>query len=172
MGEVYEARDTRLERTVALKVSKERFGERFRNEALAVAALNHPHICALFDVGPDYLVMEFVPGKRLEGPLAVVDALRLAGQIADALEHAHAHGVIHRDLKPSNIFVTRAGVKVLDFGVAKRESPAVGQDGEHTATDAAVLLGHRGTWRRSRSRARAPTRGRTSSRSASSSTRC
>ena len=141
MGEVYEARDTRLERTVALKVSKERFGERFRNEALAVAALNHPHICALFDVGPDYLVMEFVQGKRLEGPLPLGDALRLAGQIAEALEHAHAHGIVHRDLKPSNIFVTKAGVKVLDFGVAKRQSSVGGKDGQHTATDEAVLLG-------------------------------
>lgn len=141
MGVVYEARDTRLERTVALKISKERFGERFRDEALAVAALNHPHICALFDVGPDYLVMEFVPGKRLQGPLPLSEVLRLAGQIADALEHAHTHGVIHRDLKPSNIFVTRAGVKVLDFGVAKRRSPAVGNDGEHTATDEAALVG-------------------------------
>jgi Tol biopolymer transport system component len=140
MGEVYEARDTRLERTVALKVSKERFGERFRNEALSVAALNHPHICALFDVGPDYLVMEYVQGKRLEGPLPLGDVLRLAGEIADALEHAHAHGVIHRDLKPSNIFATRSGIKVLDFGVAKRQS-SVGKGGEHTATDAAALVG-------------------------------
>jgi Tol biopolymer transport system component len=141
MGEVYEARDTRLERTVAVKVSKETFEDRFRNEALSIAALNHPHICALFDVGPDYLVMEFVPGKRLEGPLPVGEALRLAGQIADALEHAHTHGIVHRDLKPSNIFVTKAGVKVLDFGVAKRLSSAVGKGGEHTATDNVVLLG-------------------------------
>src|ERR1700741_989615 len=80
MGEVYEARDTRLERTVALKVCKERFGDRFRNEALAVAALNHPHICALFDVGPDYLVMEFVSGKRLEGPLPLDEAFCLGRQ--------------------------------------------------------------------------------------------
>src|SRR3954470_17658732 len=85
MGEVYEARDHRLERSVALKVAKERFGERFRSEALAVAALQHPHICSLFDVGPDYLVMEFVQGKRLEAPLPLGDALRLAGLIADAL---------------------------------------------------------------------------------------
>jgi serine/threonine protein kinase len=141
MGDVYKARDTRLERTVAIKVSKEAFEDRFRNEALAIAALNHPHICTLFDVGPDYLVMEYVQGKRLEGPLPLDDALRLAGQIAGALEHAHTHGVIHRDLKPSNIFVTKAGIKVLDFGVARRRSSAVAGDDDPTSTAEAVLVG-------------------------------
>ena len=121
MGDVYKARDTRLERAVAVKVSKEAFEERFRNEALSVASLNHPHICTLFDVGPDYLVMEYVEGKAPRGPLPVADVLRLAGQIADALEHAHRRGVVHRDLKPSNILLTKSGVKVLDFGLAKRQ---------------------------------------------------
>ena len=129
MGEVYKARDTRLDRTVAIKVSKESFA--FINEALAVASLNHPHVCTLFDVGPDYLVMEYVEGKPLRGPLAVGDALRLANEIADALAHAHKHGIVHRDLKPSNILVTKSGVKVLDFG--SREAPAPGAAGRESA---------------------------------------
>jgi eukaryotic-like serine/threonine-protein kinase len=142
MGDVYKARDTRLGRTVAIKVAKEQFGERFRNEALAVAALNHPHICALFDVGPDYLVMEFVEGRALRGPIPPGGALLLAGEIADALEHAHRHGIVHRDLKPSNILVTKAGVKVLDFGLAKRLAPLpTGEDSQPTLTDERTLLG-------------------------------
>jgi Tol biopolymer transport system component len=142
MGEVYKARDTRLDRTVAVKVSNEAFGERFRNEALSVAALNHPHICTLHDVGPDYLVMEYVEGKPLRGPLPLPEALRLAGEIADALEHAHAHGIVHRDLKPSNILVTKNGAKVLDFGVAKRRPPGLAvQESSPTFTDEGTLLG-------------------------------
>jgi Tol biopolymer transport system component len=142
MGEVYKARDTRLERTVAIKVSKDSFEERFRNEALMVAALNHPHICTLFDVGPDYLVMEYVEGAALRGPLPVADVVRLAGQIADALEHAHSHGIIHRDLKPSNILLTKSGVKVLDFGLAKRQpiGPVTGES-HPTLTEGGVVLG-------------------------------
>lgn len=119
MGEVYKARDTRLERTVAVKVSAERFSERFQREAQAIAALNHPHICTLHDVGPDYLVMELIEGTELSGPQPISEALRLAIQIADALSHAHRQGVIHRDLKPANIMVTKSGIKVLDFGLAK-----------------------------------------------------
>ena len=120
MGEVYKARDTRLDRTVAIKVSKEAFSERFEREARAVAALNHPNICQLYDVGPDYLVMEFVEGA----PIASVDTTRklldIAVQIADGLAAAHAAGIIHRDLKPDNILITRDGrVKILDFGLAK-----------------------------------------------------
>ncbi len=120
MGEVYKARDTRLDRTVAIKVSKEAFSQRFEREARAVAALNHPNICQLYDVGPDYLVMEFVEGA----PIASVDSTRklldIAVQIADGLAAAHAAGVIHRDLKPDNILITRDGrVKILDFGLAK-----------------------------------------------------
>src|SRR5690348_4004965 len=120
MGEVYKARDTRLNRTVAIKISKEAFSERFEREARAIAAMNHPNICQLYDVGPDYLVMEFVEGA----PIASVDSTRklldIAVQIADGLSAAHAAGIVHRDLKPDNILITRDGrVKILDFGLAK-----------------------------------------------------
>ena len=118
MGEVYRARDTRLHRDVAIKVSRERFSERFEREARAVAALNHPNICTLHDIGPDYLVMELVDGKPLKGPLPMDDALRYAAQICEALDHAHRNGVTHRDLKPANILVTKQGVKLVDFGLA------------------------------------------------------
>jgi serine/threonine protein kinase len=120
MGQVYKARDTRLNRIVAIKVCQEQFGERFQHEACAIAALNHPHICQLYDVGPNYLVMEYVEGKPIAGPLAISEALRIAAQIADALDAAHARGIVHRDLKPDNIFVTKSGqIKLLDFGIAK-----------------------------------------------------
>jgi Tol biopolymer transport system component/tRNA A-37 threonylcarbamoyl transferase component Bud32 len=124
MGEVYKARDTRLDRTVAIKVSKEKFSERFELEARSIAALNHPHICTLHDVGPDYLVMEYIDGAPLispkkPGPLPLDQALKYAGQICDALDAAHKKGITHRDLKPGNILVTRMGVKLLDFGLAR-----------------------------------------------------
>jgi serine/threonine protein kinase len=120
MGRVYRAHDTRLNRTVALKISKEGFGERFEREARAVATLNHPHICQLYDVGPNYLVMEFVEGAPLKGPLPLAKAVEYAGEILDALEAAHRKGVVHRDLKPANILVSKQGVKLLDFGLAKQ----------------------------------------------------
>jgi serine/threonine-protein kinase len=120
MGEVYRARDPRLGRIVAIKVSKERFSGRFEREARAVAALNHPHICQLYDVGPNFLVMEFVEGEPLKGPVPPENAIRLALEVAGALEEAHAQGILHRDLKPANILVSQKGsVKLLDFGVAK-----------------------------------------------------
>jgi eukaryotic-like serine/threonine-protein kinase len=123
MGEVYRAQDTRLERTVAIKILKARFTERFQREARAISALNHPHICALYDIGSQdgigYLVMEYVEGRPLKGPLRIDEALRLAIQIAGALEAAHEKGILHRDLKPGNILVSQAGVKLLDFGLAK-----------------------------------------------------
>src|ERR1700674_1289726 len=119
MGEVWKARDTRLDRIVALKVSKAQFSERFEREARSIAALNHPHICQLYDVGPNYLVMEFVEGSPLTGPLPLEQALRFAAQICDALDAAHRKGITHRDLKPANILVTKTGVKLLDFGLAK-----------------------------------------------------
>jgi predicted Ser/Thr protein kinase len=119
MGEVYKARDTRLDRVVALKISKQEFSQRFEREARAIAALNHSHICQLYDVGPNYLVMELVEGQPLKGPLAVDKALVYAAQILDALEAAHKKGIIHRDLKPANILLTRQSIKLLDFGLAK-----------------------------------------------------
>jgi serine/threonine-protein kinase len=119
MGEVYKARDTRLNRLVAVKVSNEQFSERFESEAHAVAALNHSNICTLHDVGPNYLVMEYIEGTPLQGPLPVEQALKYAIQICDALDAAHKKGIIHRDLKPANILVTKTGVKLLDFGLAK-----------------------------------------------------
>src|SRR6202140_5220916 len=119
MGQVWKARDARLDRIVAIKVSVERFSDRFEREARAVAALNHPHICQLYDVGPDYLVMELVEGKPLQAPLPLSEALNVSIQIAEALDHAHRRGVVHRDLKPANILMTKSGIKLLDFGLAK-----------------------------------------------------
>jgi Tol biopolymer transport system component/predicted Ser/Thr protein kinase len=119
MGEVYKARDTRLNRTVAIKVSNEQFSERFEREAHAVAALNHSNVCTLHDVGPNYLVMEYIEGMPLKGPLPLNQALKYAAQICDALDAAHKKGITHRDLKPANILVTKTGVKLLDFGLAK-----------------------------------------------------
>ncbi len=130
MGVVYRAHDSRLGRDVAVKVSAERFSERFEREARAVAALNHPNICTLHDVGPDYLVMELVEGEtladvlaqrpRLSPGLPIDETLRIARQIALALDAAHDAGIVHRDLKPGNIKIRTDGtVKVLDFGLAK-----------------------------------------------------
>src|SRR5467141_2337621 len=98
MGEVYKARDTRLDRIVAVKVSQEKFSERFEREARAVAALNHPNICTLYDVGPNYLVIEYIEGQPLKGPLPLDQALKYTAQICDALDAAHRKGVTHRDL--------------------------------------------------------------------------
>ena len=135
MGEVYKARDTRLDRTIAIKVCKEQFSERFERETRAIAALNHPHIATLHDVGPNYLVMEYVEGEQLKGPLPVDQALRYAMQIADALDAAQRKGIMHRDLKPANILVTKGGVKLLDFGLAKfLPSPPLAAEPDATLT--------------------------------------
>ena len=141
MGEVYRARDTRLERTVAIKVLPSHLSadsihkQRFEREAKTISHLNHPHICVLYDVGHqdgiDYLVMECVEGetlaKRLEkGPLPLEQVLKYGAQIADALDRAHRAGIIHRDLKPGNIILTQSGAKLLDFGLARLiELPSV-----------------------------------------------
>ncbi|HTS51142.1 MAG TPA: protein kinase [Bryobacteraceae bacterium] len=124
MGTVYRAIDTRLGRVVAIKIAAERYSERFQREARAISTLNHPHICTLYDVGPNYLVMEFLEGSTLaaeikKGPLGLENVARYGAQIANALAEAHALGIVHRDLKPSNIMLTKHGVKVLDFGLAK-----------------------------------------------------
>jgi eukaryotic-like serine/threonine-protein kinase len=130
MGEVWKARDTRLDRIVAVKRLKGQHSARFEQEARAIAALNHPNICTLHDVGPDYLVMEYIEGKPLAGKLPQDEAVRLAMQIASALEEAHGCGILHRDLKPANILVTAKGsAKLLDFGLAK-----LAADGDATQT--------------------------------------
>jgi TolB-like protein/predicted Ser/Thr protein kinase/Tfp pilus assembly protein PilF len=145
MGEVYTARDTRLGRIVAIKRLKAEHTERFTREARAIAALNHPHICQIYDVGSDYLVMEYVQGEPLKRPLPPDEAVRLAIQIAEALEAAHSKGIIHRDLKPGNILVGTAGVKLLDFGLAKMEdsNPESGAFSTLTVglTEAGVVVG-------------------------------
>jgi TolB-like protein/tRNA A-37 threonylcarbamoyl transferase component Bud32 len=120
MGEVWKARDTRLERIVAIKRLMAQHSNRFELEARAIAALNHPHICQIHDIGPDYLVLEYVEGRPLQGPLPLDEAVRLAVQIAGALEAAHRRRILHCDLKPANIIVTvERSVKLLDFGLAK-----------------------------------------------------
>jgi serine/threonine protein kinase/WD40 repeat protein len=134
MGEVYKARDTRLNRAVAIKVSNEQFSERFEREAHAVAALNHSNVCTLHDVGPNYLVMEYIEGTPLKGPMPLGQALKYAAQICDALDAAHRKGITHRDLKPANIMVTKTGIKLLDFGIAK-----IGQ-GNNPPSDATLTM--------------------------------
>src|SRR5262245_12553295 len=153
MGEVYRALDPRMGREVAIKVSADRFSERFDREVRAVAALNHPNICTVHDVGPNYLVMELVEGPTLaeriqQGVVPLEEALRIARQIADALDAAHQKGIIHRDLKPANIKLKPDGmVKVLDFGLAKvAETQADARLSDSPtltvgATQAGVILG-------------------------------
>jgi serine/threonine-protein kinase len=141
MGEVYRARDTRLDRTVAIKVLPQHLADtpdsrqRFEREARAVSALNHPHICTLHDVGSqsgtDYLVMEYLEGETLaarleKGPLPLAQVLKIGTEVANALDKAHRQGIIHRDLKPGNIMLTKSGAKLLDFGLAKAAMPLVG----------------------------------------------
>ena len=160
MGEVYRALDTRLNRTVAIKTLPEHLSndperrERFDREARIVSSLNHPHICTLHDVGMQddihYLVMEHIDGetlqKRLErGPLPLAQALEYAIQIVDALDKAHRRGIIHRDLKPGNVMLTKSGVKLLDFGLATRYSPAAAVAFDDRAHDGSKGLTAEGT---------------------------
>src|SRR5437899_1827519 len=136
MGEVYKAKDTRLERTVAVKVLPQHLSEnsdvrqRFEREAKTISSLSHPHICALYDVGNqdgvEYLVMEYLEGETLadrlgRGALPSEQVLRFGIEIADALDKAHRQGIVHRDLKPGNVMLTKSGVKLLDFGLSKRQ---------------------------------------------------
>lgn len=145
MGEVYKGRDTRLERSVAIKILPEEFAEnanlklRFEREAKTISQLSHPHICALYDVGENYLVMELLDGESLadrlaRGPLPLADVFKYGVQIAEALAKAHRHGVTHRDLKPGNVIITKSGAKLLDFGLAK------GGSGAGTAWSSATSL--------------------------------
>jgi Serine/threonine protein kinase len=144
MGEVYRARDTRLERTVAIKVlpahlsASPEVRQRFEREAKTISQLSHPHICALYDVGNqdgvEFLVMEYLEGETLadrlsKGPLPLEQTLRYGVEIAGALEKAHRQGVVHRDLKPGNVMLTRSGLKLLDFGLAKAIVPPIPQSG-------------------------------------------
>jgi Tol biopolymer transport system component len=144
MGEVYKAKDTRLDRTVAVKVLPQHLSEslevrqRFEREAKTISSLSHPHICALFDVGNqdgvEYLVMEFLEGETLadrlgRGPLPAEQVLRYGIEMADALDKAHRQGIVHRDLKPGNVMLTKSGVKLLDFGLAKAVAPVSQQSG-------------------------------------------
>ena len=118
---MWKARDTRLNRTVAVKFSRSPFSERFEREALAIAALNHPNVAQIYDVGDHYIVMEYIDGQPVHPTGDVRKLLDAAVQIADGLAAAHSAGFIHRDLKPGNVLVTRDGrVKILDFGLAKR----------------------------------------------------
>jgi serine/threonine protein kinase len=136
MGEVWKARDTRVGRAVAIKALQQQFANRFESEARAIAALNHPNICSLFDIGPDYLVMEWIDGVPIAALHNTRKLLDFAVQIAEGLSAAHAAGIVHRDFKPANVLVTREGrVKILDFGLAKYSDPAV-DDGELTQIDA------------------------------------
>jgi len=152
MGEVFRARDTRLNRDVAIKVSSEHFSERFEREARVVASLNHPNVCSLYDVGPNYLVMELVEGPTLaeritQGAIALDETAGIARQIAAALDAAHEKGIVHRDLKPGNVKIKPDGmVKVLDFGLAKiGGTPSVASDESPTLTmgqtEAGMILG-------------------------------
>src|SRR5438128_4518094 len=136
MGEVFKARDTRLDRSVAIKVLPAELAEnaqfkiRFEREAKTISQLNHPHICTLYDVGENYLVMELLEGETLaeklaKGPLPMEQVLRYGIEIAEALEKAHKAAVVHRDLKPSNIMITKSGAKLLDFGLAKPSEAGV-----------------------------------------------
>jgi hypothetical protein len=139
MGEVFRAIDTRLGRAVAIKTTRVQFSERFEREARVIASLNHPNICTVHDVGPNYLVMELVEGETISarlksGPLPVKTALLYASQIVAALVEAHSKGIVHRDLKPANVMIAKSGVKVLDFGLAKS-----GQD--ETVTGSNMVIG-------------------------------
>ncbi len=144
MGDVWKGRDTRVDRLVAVKFCQAEFAERFEREARAIAALNHPNICHLYDVGPDYLVMEYVEGTPVRAPGDWRRLLDIALQIASGLAEAHAAGIVHRDLKPDNILITRDGrVKILDVGLAKQtmEGTLSGETRTRQMTTAGTIMG-------------------------------
>ena len=124
MGQVYRATDTRLDRPVAIKICKRAFLDRFQQESRSIAAIAHPNVCTLHDVGPNFLVMELLDGETVasrlkRGRLSLQQTLRYGAQIAEALGVAHSRRIVHRDLKPANIMITRTGIKALDFGLAR-----------------------------------------------------
>jgi eukaryotic-like serine/threonine-protein kinase len=140
MGQVFRAVDTRLGRVIAVKTTREQFSARFEREARAISSLNHPNICTLHDIGPNYLVMELVEGETLaerlkNGPLPVQTGLLYVSQIVAALAEAHAKGIVHRDLKPANIMIGRSGIKVLDFGLARMDHQ------DETVTTGQMIVG-------------------------------
>src|SRR5260370_1242813 len=156
MGEVYKARDTRLDRTVAIKILPAQVDnslarERFDREARTVSSLNHPNICALYDIGNReglvYLVMEYLEGETLSdrlahGPLPVEKVFEYGIQIADALDQAHRQGVIHRDLKPGNVIITKSGAKLLDFGLATTVRTTEVTDTSQVPTHTMTIVAH------------------------------
>ena len=155
MGEVYKARDTRLDRSVAVKILPADFADnlqlklRFEREAKTISQLSHPNICALYDVGENYLVMELLEGESLSdrlarGPLTLPDVLRYGAQVAEALGQAHRAGIVHRDLKPGNVMITKSGAKLLDFGLAKSGAQLIDLDGrtqQKSLTTEGTILG-------------------------------
>src|SRR6516164_2854110 len=157
MGEVYRGRDTRLDRTVAIKILPSHLSDqpeardRFDREARAISALNHPNICHLYDVGTQdgasYLVMEYLEGETLadrlrKGPLSLEQFLKIGIEICEGLETAHRSGVVHRDLKPGNIMLTKAGAKLMDFGLAKALATPAGQSSGLTITLSTPAASH------------------------------
>ena len=206
MGEVYRARDTRLNRTVAIKIlpptlaRDPQLRDRFEREARAISSLQHPHICALFDVGEAdvagtsdsgttndairFLVLEYLEGETIASRLArsgavpLPEALKIASEICDALHRAHRSHIVHRDLKPANVMLTKSGAKLLDFGLAKTAAPVVASGlsmlptTPPELTQQGAILARFSTWRRNRSKGSTPTSEATSSRSALCFSRC
>jgi serine/threonine protein kinase len=185
MGEVYRAKDTRLPREAAIKVSALKFSERFAREAHVIASLNHPNITTLYDIGPDYLVMELVDGPTLadrikQGSLTLDEASNIARQIADALDYAHERGVVHRDLKPGNIKIRPDGVVKVSISALPSRSlarwppldPMTRRRSPHPQLARAWCSARRPTCRRNRPRARRWTDAPTSGPSAACYTRC
>jgi len=185
MGEVFRARDTRLDRTVAIKICTGRFTERFEREARAISSLNHPHICALYDIGcedaVEFLVMEYLEGESLEarlrkGRCKLMKPCKSPSKSRARLDAAHRRGMVHRDLKPANVMLTKGGAKLLDFGLAKMNEPGLrirmllGSTRARSRSKAPSLA-RCNTWPPSNSKARRPTRARTSSPSAQCSTK-